>query len=74
MRSSLLNNIIKNIRRLFRNREVITKTQRVRLKKPTLIEITRKVVEEEIKEEQLKSSLNSKIKDLKDQLNSFNNL
>lgn len=60
MRSSLKKTIIRFLRKLFRDREVITKDQRLRLTRPTLIEVSKKVAEEEMKEDQLKSSLRTK--------------
>ena len=62
MRSSLKNNIIvRFLRKLFRDRDLITKEQSKRLKKPTLIEVSKKVAEEEMKEDKLSSSLRNKI-------------
>ncbi|MDB0600482.1 hypothetical protein V3A08_07310 [Tenacibaculum maritimum] len=72
MRNSLVNIIIRNIKKLFRKRVVITKEQRVRLTKPSLIDIARKVLEEEIKEDKLKSSLKEKIENLTKDLDSLN--
>ncbi|AUC15454.1 hypothetical protein BTO06_10005 [Tenacibaculum sp. SZ-18] len=65
MRSSLKNNIIvRFLRKLFRDREVITKDQKTRLTRPTLVEVCKKVAEEEMKEDKLKSSLKHKIEAL----------
>ncbi len=71
MRSSLANTIIKFLRKLFRDREVITKEQRSILTRPTLIEVSKKVAEEEMKEDKLRSSLRNKFDILTDNLDTL---
>ncbi|CAL2091773.1 conserved hypothetical protein [Tenacibaculum sp. 190524A05c] len=72
MRSSLKNTVIvRFLRKLFRDREVITKDQKTRLTRPTLVEVCKKVSEEEMKEDQLKSSLRNKIDVLTNDIDTF---
>lgn len=73
MRSSLKNNIIvRFLKKLFRDREVITKEQKIRLKKPSLIEITKKVNEEEKRIDNLKSSIIEEIGLISNDLSELN--